>query len=415
MKTKIFSISLLILFLISACGSATQPPAPTLTSAPPALTVEPVTPTIAVTSTPAPTATATLPPVPSTQVECKLNVYEFPFTAVGFGFPKADTTLPSLGTVKTVVLFVDFEDAPATQTPEEVFSIISPNAEKFFYDVSYGKMNYVLVPYFKWLRLDRPSSYYHYASYELIDDYYQDALNLADENVDFSAADSVVLMVPPDASTLPYGPAYLSFDGSSYSADGKEFFVGARSGADLTNWGYPWLNHEIGHNMGLPDLYVFQSNRAFRYIGGFSLMGNIAGFAPEYFAYERWQLGWIDDNQIFCQLDGEQVTTLTAIEIPGGIKAVIVPVGSSRVVVIESRKKLGYDVNLIEEGVLVYVVDSAIQTLKGPLTVYPDLETDPNREQAPLAVGESITVAGVTITVLESTSETDTVQVIVNQ
>ena len=37
--------------------------------------------------------------------------------------------MPSIGTVIAAVLFVDFNDAPATnKTPEEAFNIVSPTA-----------------------------------------------------------------------------------------------------------------------------------------------------------------------------------------------------------------------------------------------------------------------------------------------
>ena len=415
MKTNRFFIGWLIFFLMSACGGGTQSQAPTLTSAPPTLIVESVTATSTITLTPAPpppSATATLPPVPNTQAECKLN--PIAFINVGFGFPKPSNTLPSLGTVKTIVLFADFEGVPASQTPEELFSMVSPGAEAFYRAISYGKMNYVLEPHFTWLRLSKPSSTYGQAirNYDGHLQFIQEAVTLADANVDFSTADSVLVMVPPEASAIPYGPAFMGFDGGGYTADGKVFSTGVTSGADLPHWGFLWLNHETGHSMVLPDLYLYGSSNPLRYVGDFGVMGNIAGFAPEYFAFERWQVGWLDDNQIFCQLDGEQVVTLTAIEIPGGIKAVMIPVGTSKVVVVESRKSLGYDTALVKEGALVYTVDTAIASGEGTLVI---TSAGATLEQAPLAVGESVTVAGVTITVLEATSESDTVQVTINQ
>ncbi|MES2351147.1 MAG: hypothetical protein V4641_26540, partial [Pseudomonadota bacterium] len=51
---------------------------------------------------------------------------------VGLGFPRLDFRLRSTGEVRLRVLFVDFGDAPAQQTPQQVMSIISPHAEQFF-------------------------------------------------------------------------------------------------------------------------------------------------------------------------------------------------------------------------------------------------------------------------------------------
>jgi hypothetical protein len=89
---------------------------------------------------------------------CKLP--PLAFTNVGLGLPTPDHRLPSIGDVQTAVLFADFSDVPASQTPREAFAIISPNAENFFRDISYGKMNWTLIPHFTWLRLSQPSEFY---------------------------------------------------------------------------------------------------------------------------------------------------------------------------------------------------------------------------------------------------------------
>lgn len=368
---------------------------------------------------PEPASTSTMLP-PASVSECKL--YPYAFTNVGMGLPNPSYKLPSLGDVKTIVLFADFADVPAVQTPQDQFSWISPNAEKFFSDISYGRMNWVLKPHFVWLRLSQPSAHYGPAihSYEEHLDFIQEAVDLADADVDFSTADSVVVIVPPEATAITYGPAFGATANEGYQADGKIFENGVTSGADLGFWGFPWLNHETGHNLGLPDLYAYQYDTAnyddvHRFVGGFSLMGLISGNAPEYFAFERWQLGWLDDSQIVCQLSNDQTTTLSAIESPGGTKAVIVPLNDSMAIVVESRRPIGYDQALVKSGALVYTVNTSIYTGEGPLVVYPILENDPYREQSPLAEGESIILENVTITVLDATNEGDIVQVTITE
>jgi M6 family metalloprotease-like protein len=352
--------------------------------------------------------------------ECKLS--SFSFTNVGFGFPKPSHKLPTVGTVKTIVLFADFNDVPASQTPQELFAMISPSAETFFHDLSYGRMDYVLEPHFVWLRLGQPSTHYGEAirSYEGHLEFIQEAVNLADASVDFSTANSIVVMVPTQASAIGFGPAFGANPSEGFVADEKVFENGVTSGADLPNWGFLWLNHETGHTMSLPDLYAYQYNESnyddiHRFVGGFGLMGFIDGKAPEFFAFERWQLGWLDDAQIVCQQTSDQTTTLTAIETAGGTKAVMIPISDHKVVIVESRRALGYDKDIVKAGALVYTVDTSIYSGEGTLVVYPTLENDPYRDQSPLAVGESVTVENVTITVLESTGESDTVQVTVKK
>lgn len=410
---SIINIVATVTFLLAGCRGGFPP----TTSAPRPTATQPIvlnTPTVTIEPTIIPTLTSTPNPI----AECKLQSYAF--TNVGLGLPKATHKLPTVGTIRTIVLFADFADAPASPTPEEVFSLVSPNAEKFINDLSYGRMEYMLEPYFVWLRLELPSSHYGEGirTYEGHLEFIQEAVDLADAHVDFSAADSVLVMVPPQASGVSYGPAFGANASEGYAADGRIFANGVTSGADLVGWGFLWLNHETGHIMSLPDLYAYEYDTSnyedqHRFVGGFSLMGYIDGNAPELFAFERWQLGWLDDNQIYCHQTGDAIVTLSAIETAGGTKAVMVPISDAKAVVVESRRALGYDQNIVKAGALVYLVNTSVSSGQGPILVYPALENDPYREQSPLAAGESVTVEGVTITVLEATEEGDTVQVAV--
>jgi hypothetical protein len=92
---------------------------------------------------------------------------------------------------------------------------------------------------------------------------------------------------------------------------------------------------------------------------------------------------------------------------------VIVPTGPTTAVVIESRRALGYDTNLVKPGALVYTVDSSTASGAGSINILPVLNGDPYRDQSPLAVGESVTIGNVTITVTASDASGDTIQVTV--
>ncbi|MEM6380617.1 MAG: hypothetical protein AAF705_20710, partial [Bacteroidota bacterium] len=245
---------------------------------------------------------------------------------VALGIPKLEGLAPSTGQVNVTVLFVDFDDVPATISPDSVFSILNPIAPDFFKEVSYGRMQLNFQPHLKWLRLSKSSL--HYGSglraFQPHLDFIQEAVNLADDEVDFSQTNIVLVMANPDAPALPVGPAMNSMDIEySIQADGARITTGITSGYDLTKWGGLWLAHEMGHSLSLPDLYSYTSGTPFPYTGTFSLMGDIAGKAPTYFAFERWMLGWLDDDQIYCHSSGgEVIVDLTALEKPGGTKAI---------------------------------------------------------------------------------------------
>lgn len=134
--------------------------------------------------------------------------------------------------------------------------------------------------------------------------------------------------------------------------------------------------------------------------------------SPGLLAFERWNLGWIADDQVIC-MDGPTITqSLTAVEEIGGVKAVVIPISTTKAVVVESRRAIGLDKAMKKSGALVYVVDSSIQSGLGPVKVYPsDLKNDPRYLNAPRAIGESVTIEGVTIKVVKSDASGDTVEI----
>lgn len=410
---------LLFCLLIAGCGPGqlfgpTLTPTPTMTLTPSATSTS--TPTL----TPSPTFTLT--PVPTPNV-CKLREAAF-HRDIGLGFPRYTMRMASTGTVKAKVIFVDFSDAPASETPEEAFARISPGAPDFFKAVSYGRLDLEMEPYLVWLRMSKPSGDYDFErgfSFDTHRAYIQEAISLANANVDFSDAQAVYIIANPQARKISFGPAFtpIGYDYGIY-ADKNTITNGATSGVDISDWGFLWLNHEAGHTLGWVDLYAYQYNTnnydsMHSFVGGFSLMGYIGGLAPEPLAYERWLVNWLDDGQIICQQMGDATTTLTAIESTGGVKAVMIPVSQTSAVIVESRRPLGYDSGLVKSGALVYSIDTSISTGEGPIKIFPASKIDPYRYQSPLAADESVTVGNVTVTVVSATADGDTVQVTVTQ
>jgi hypothetical protein len=143
---------------------------------------------------------------------------------------------------------------------------------------------------------------------------------------------------------------------------------------------------------------------------GYSNFGsNAAGLL----AWERWLLGWLDDDQINCAnpfADGNVSEQVTPLSQSSGLKAVVVPFSDTSALVVESRRASGLDGNLVKPGALVYVVDSSVQSGYGPVKVYPSNTGDPYFLQATLSAGESVEVDGLKIEVTESTDSGDSVQ-----
>lgn len=340
--------------------------------------------------------------------------------AIG-GFPRYESRLRSTGTVNTAVIMVDFSDAPATMTPAQAYAKLD-GASANFSEMSYGKFDYRMTPVLKWYRMSKPAGDYvpgGWVSFNNHRAYIAEALALADPDFDFSTMDNFIILANPDAKSMGLsGPAFSAFNRNGIVVDGRTLTNGATSAYDLNNWGAIWLNHEITHTLGLPDLYgangtgdKTSANYTHRFVGTFSYMGNGKGTAPHLTAWERWILGWVSDTQVNCMTESTATHSLTAVESIGGLKAVMVPLSSSRLLVVESRRALGMDKALPKAGALVYTVDATVQSGAGPLRVVAGNSQDANLLDATLASGQSVTVEGVTVRVDEAGSAGDTVTI----
>lgn len=339
------------------------------------------------------------------------------------GWPRISARSKTTGTVNVTVVLVDFPDAPAKMTPQEAFAKIEGAAD-VFKEVSYGKLRYTFKPQLKWYRMSKDAKSYAplNKSFMTHRKYIAEAIALADSDVDFSKTDNIIILANPDSTEIGNsGPAFAAVGAKNgITVDGNNIMNGATSSHDLNFWKSIWLNHEITHALGLVDLYAFtvgnSSNRydGHRFVGEFSYMGlsSYLSNSPSLLAFERWNLGWIDDSQIICSNAVAQAHTISAVEVTGGLKAAIIPLNRTKVLVIESRRAVGLDQKMVKGGALVYLVDSSIQSGKGPIQVYPiDLKSDPRYLQAPRAVGEKVTVAGYTITVVKSDEMTDSIEI----
>jgi len=349
------------------------------------------------------------------KINCKLpRVVDGP---IALGFPKVEGLAPSIGKLNMTVLFVDFDDAPATQSTDSVFSIINPVAPNFYKEISYGRLELNLNPHLEWLRLSKPSAYYGEAIREFIPhrEFIQEAIDLVRGSVDLSQTDVVLIMANPEAESIPLGPVFKSLDPEyQLKTAKKSISVGITSGYDLNYWGGLWLAHETGHTFGLPDLYDFEGENQLKSVGTFGIMGTQVGNAPGFFAFERWVLGWIDDNQIICHKSGETLVELEAIENVGGTKAVMTPIDSTTALVVESRRKIGVDVKT-REGALVYLVNTALPGGSGPIQVRPGFKSEYKYLQdAPLKKGETYTYKNITVEVIDSNKKSDKVKVTIN-
>ena len=362
--------------------------------------------------------TTTILPVPDpviTNVEsCRLKEKK-PRQDVSIGFPKIENRIRSTGGVRLGVFFADFPDSVATKSTESVLQMISPESETLFSKMSYGRVAFELVPVHRWLRMSKDSSLYGISrglSFVTHRAFLDEVLRQGTVGLDTTTLDGFIVLTNPDSNAISSSSAFVPNDkywGIQIGA--RSWMNGTNlSGLSLRTWGFKLMNHEIGHSMGLIDLYAY-SGSAHRFVGGWSLMGLISGHGPEYFAWERWILNWLDDTQVVCLPSGSITATLNAVPLSGGQKMIVAPISDTRAVVVEVRRRVGYDLSLPEEGPLVYLVDTSRQNGDGVINVLPLNDSDLQKTTAPLSIGETLTFEGVSVLYKARTSYGDQITV----
>jgi hypothetical protein len=258
--------------------------------------------------------------------------------AIGEGANNTDLMPPTVGRLRILGLFVDFPDARESRNPAVQYADAARSVSQWYDTVSYGRLQIEIELFPRWLTLQHPTGYYYNGR---VEDVFAEAVQAADPDVDFSQVDAVYLTPSsgPDGGWIAIAPDPIAADEKTPHA-----------------WGWNPLEnavHETGHVLGLPDLYVSGVPWSFYRWDVMAGGGRPSGL----YAWHRWKLGWLDGAQIACLAGrGRVEATVTPVETPGGVKAVVVR-SSSVAYVAEVRQRLAEDATICKTGVLVYEVD----------------------------------------------------------
>ena len=330
------------------------------------------------------------------------------------GFPKREYRLPSEGRINALIIPVDFPDVPGQGDPEELFRVMTDESARFFYSQSDGRVQFNFQSLDTWLRAPFKSDAYRLGSWNQGDPggYFSAVLALADPLVDYSLFDVVYVLSPKEtpAISIAYGPAFPSMPGDEPMMTNEGLVRnGTISGAD--SWqnfpgaGWKWMTHETGHLFGLHDLYTVSKPGTY---GSWDLMSlNWSTAAIAINAWNRYIQGWLAESQVRCVEPKDLGTALEILITPlerdsEGVKGVMIPLSSKKILVLESRRSEGYDVlSETQAGLLVYTVDMTIETIEGGWnTQRRPGSTSPDFTDAALKVGDKITVDSIEIEVI---------------
>ncbi|KNB04846.1 hypothetical protein FOXG_16222 [Fusarium oxysporum f. sp. lycopersici 4287] len=334
-------------------------------------------------------AAACKPAPPKSKTTCKLAAIDNVDLSVGFNY-NGDCA-PSTGTLNGFMIFVDFSDAEPAQgeTPQSLYDAVVPQTAEWYKQASHGALSFhVTADLSKFYRMPTSAASYGW-----------------------DAGGRGI------SRSITFVTRANTRQGDNVAR--KTVTVGTDA---VTTWGpKSWiaLAHETGHTMCLADFYPFENLGLGYYVGGWSAMGDVSGIGPDFFAWDKWRLGWINDKSIDCVSErGTTQHTLTPLELKtsdNDIKAVVVAVNQTSALVAEARIPEGLDSGVCAPGVLLYTVDTSVKTGYGPVRVLDvtpgsggcgtDSVYDKNDGTLSLVPGW-----GVEVTVVKQTEKTYTIQ-----
>ena len=330
------------------------------------------------------------------------------------GFPKATGRLTSNGTIRALIIPVDFTDVAGSGDPVKIYNEMAIGTADFYYKESSHRVRFDFTTLSNFVHLNVPTSTFNLGSYNGGDPggFFKAGVEAADSLVDFSQFD-VVYVLPPSTvqfNQIAYGPAFpQNVDGKDFISIDGQILNGSVGGADawqsLAGAQWKWMAHETGHLFGLYDWYTQDNTNPY---GPWDIMSlNWSTAAIELNAWNRYIQGWLSDSQIQCQVaqdltsSGSEFTFETIGVDSQNAKSVMIKISDKKILVVEARSTAGLDKILdANSGVLVYSVDMSIATNKGMALTYPRTGAKSDLTNAPLKVGDSITAEGCVITVL---------------
>jgi hypothetical protein len=249
-------------------------------------------------------------------------------------------------------------------------------------------------------------------------DYLRAAIKLVDKDIDFTGVEAIVLASPPGIKNKQIGVfvAEAAIPGQGYQTDEGTIHNALIRGndeiRDLDNW-----THEFGHMLGMTDLRntLDKGNQKSDGLGYFDLMANPN--LPELLVWQRFLLGILNDDQIRCVTNQASTTHWLSpvASITTKPKGVVIPLSSTTAIIVESRRHLGFDINMGKntEGALVYKLDTTVRYGLSPVKIiYPNRSVDREWEtDSTLRLGESVISDGWKITVTETGKFGDVVKV----
>ena len=340
------------------------------------------------------------------------------------------------------VIPIEFTDFPSSKTVladhEKYFNYIKSG----YYNISdgqvnvnfktpsnYFKINKKITSYDTGKRYDHGGGIWNWVSMDM-NAMFKDIVSAVDPTIDFSNLDLVFFVVPPTTDNDYISHGFPAPYPQLRTAEGFMpywYFSPPMAEVNRKSW-YgvePFLHlHELMHGMNkLDDHY---GDGEFGRTDGDAGTGNwstMSGMSTDFLFWDKWITYMVSDEQVLCaKTDSTSTHWIKPSNYFGKEeKMLVIPVGSTKVLVVESMRAAGFNLKLpkISEGALVYLVDitktghgRGINVLRPASRIGSIYERrDFALSDAPLKLGESISSNGFKITVVESGDFGDVIKV----
>ena len=307
---------------------------------------------------------------------CKLS--NFNGQNVNLGFPRNSILLPSVGNVKVLVVGVDFANVRGSESPQQMAGPFElPIVRDFFSTASYNRLNLEFTIADEVVRLPIPDTSINERTVMLET---AKALPTKYKLNDYRA----LIIITTKESVFTNGTASAGSVVSNSTGQLTNYSVVSGVKPNESRWlSSPWrtVAHETGHLLGLMDLWNREDSTAWQgqTAAPFSLMNTGAGwdYAADFFAWEKWVMGWIPDVDVKClQKDSVDIATeLASLDSKSGVRLIVIPMTSNKVIAVEFRKRSALDFGITKPGVLVYTVDTSKKNFELPIQLVPSEES----------------------------------------
>ena len=316
----------------------------------------------------------------------------------GDGVPMPPGGMQTTGTVRILVLLVDFTDvAPAAAHTGAYFDGLlndaSPGARSFhayYSEVSLGALTIQATVITTWFHSAHPMTDYGADGSRPPDDangpiyrLVTESVQLADPSVNFATfdtnGDGVVdhlTVVHAGAGQESGGSSDLIWSHRWAVLDADPTVPGPQSliADGVQIYGYTMVSedspvgvvaHEFGHDLGLPDLYDTDGSSEgiglWDIMSGGSWNGAPAGTSPaEFSAWSKIRLGWVTPVDVTTARIG---TSVPQVETNGTVYRLGIPGASPlEYFLVENRQPVGFDAALPGSGLLIWHVDDSLSS-----------------------------------------------------